>query len=302
MNTGYNELKQTLKGQVALDFPIKDNTYFKIGGMVDAFVEPIDETSLKIALKLIKDYDLPFYVIGNGSNLLFSDNGYKGVIIKIGHAFNGIEITDETIKVGAGTLLSQTAKAAADKDLTGLEFASGIPGYMGGAIAMNAGAYGGEMVNVVDSVKCMDYDGNSYIFTKEEMGFQYRSSRIFKEGLIVLSTTLKLSKGNKAEIYATMRDLNERRSSKQPLEKPSAGSTFKRPAQGYAAKLIEDTGLKGLRYRGAMISDKHCGFVVNEDHATASDVLSLMRIIRETVYNQHGVLLEPEVRIIGEDF
>lgn len=206
------------------------------------------------------------------------------------------------IKLGAGTLLSRTSRFAADNSLKGMEFASGIPGYVGGAIAMNAGAYGGEMVDVVKRVKCMDYEGNVYWFTNEEMDFSYRNSRVFRENLIVLEAELELEKGNKEEINNIINELTEKRLAKQPVEKPSAGSTFKRPANGYAAKLIQDAGLKGMRHRGAMISDKHCGFIINEDNAKSSDVLSLMRVVRETVFNMFGVMLEPEVRIIGEEF
>ena len=183
-----------------------------------------------------------------------------------------------------------------------MEFASGIPGYVGGAIAMNAGAYGGEMVDVVKKVKCMDYSGKVYWYTNEEMHFSYRNSRVFKENLIVLEAELELETGNREEIIATINELTEKRLAKQPIEKPSAGSTFKRPTDGYAAKLIQDAGLKGMRHRGAMISDKHCGFIVNEDNAKSSDVLSLMRVVRETVFNRFGIMLEPEVRIIGEEF
>jgi UDP-N-acetylmuramate dehydrogenase len=297
----YNELIGNVRGNIQKDFPIKDYTYFKIGGPVDIFVEPYDEESLINTLKIVKNR-IPFYVIGNGTNLLFSDKGYRGAIIKIGNNFNGIEIMENRIKLGAGTLLSSASKFVAEHALKGMEFASGIPGYIGGAIAMNAGAYGGEMVDIIDKVKCLDYDGNIHEFTKKEMNFRYRNSRVFDEKLIVLSAELKLEYGDKDEIVSTIRDLTEKRTSKQPLDKPSAGSTFKRPAEGFAAKLIEDCGLKGLRHRGAMISDKHCGFVINYDNAMAADVLSLMRIIRDRVYEKFEVLLEPEVRIIGEDF
>ena len=297
----YEELKQHLRGNVYKDYPIRDNTYFKIGGAVDIFVEPSNEAELAETLSIIGD-KISFYIIGNGTNLLFSDRGYRGAVIKIGHCFNGIKIEDKKITVGAGTLLSLTAKHAADNALKGMEFASGIPGYVGGAVAMNAGAYGGEMVNIVRTVRCMDYKGQVFNFTNEEMEFEYRNSRVFKNNLIVLSAELELEEGNKQEIYDRINHLAERRRTNQPLDKPSAGSTFKRPGEGFAAKLIEDSGLKGLRYRGAMVSDKHSGFVINDNNAKADDVLSLMRIVRETVYQKFGVTLEPEVRIIGEEF
>ena len=297
----YNQLRNKVKGEIIKDLRIKDQTYFKIGGSVDLFIEPEDEESLRNTLEIING-NIPFYIIGNGTNLLFSDNGYRGAVIKIGNSFNGIRLEDKTIKLGAGTLLSRTSKFAADNSLKGMEFASGIPGYVGGAIAMNAGAYGGEMVDIVKNVKCMDYDGNVYWFTNEEMNFGYRNSRVFKENLIVLEAELELELGNREDINGIINELTEKRLAKQPIEKPSAGSTFKRPTNGYAAKLIQDAGLKGVRHRGAMISEKHCGFIVNEENAKSADVLSLMRVVRETVFNRFGIMLEPEVRIIGEEF
>ncbi len=297
----YDELKQSLDGNVYKEYPIKDSTYFKIGGVVDIFVEPKNEEDLAQTLSIIGDR-IPFYIIGNGTNLLFSDRGYRGAIIKIGCCFNGIRIEGKKIRVGAGTLLSSTAKVAADNSLKGMEFASGIPGYVGGAVAMNAGAYGGEMVNILKTARCMDYNGKLYNFTSEEMEFEYRNSRVFKNSLIILSAELELEEGNKKEIYDRINHLAERRRTNQPLDKPSAGSTFKRPSEGFAAKLIEDSGLKGLRYRGAMVSDKHSGFVINDNNAKADDVLSLMRIVRETVFQKFGITLEAEVKIIGEEF
>lgn len=296
-----NQLREKVKGVIIKDFKIKDQTYFKIGGNVDLFIEPADEESLRNTLEIING-NIPFYIIGNGTNLLFSDQGYRGAVIKIGNKFNGIRFEDNVIKLGAGTLLSRTARFAADNSLKGMEFASGIPGYVGGAIAMNAGAYGGEMIDIVKNVKCMDYDGNVYWFNNKEMNFSYRNSRVFREKLIVLEAELELETGDREEINTRINDLTEKRLAKQPVEKPSAGSTFKRPTDGYAAKLIQDAGLKGMRHRGAMISDKHCGFIVNDNNAKSSDVLSLMRVVRETVFNRFGIMLEPEVRIIGEEF
>ncbi|MBN2286146.1 MAG: UDP-N-acetylmuramate dehydrogenase [Tissierellales bacterium] len=300
MHTIYNKLKENIRGQVQMNIIIKDYTYFKIGGVVDLFIEPYDVESLIKAIQIING-NIPFYIIGNGTNLLFSDNGYRGAIIKIGNYLNGINIQGNTLQLGAGTLLSAASRFAAENALTGMEFASGIPGYVGGAIAMNAGAYGGEMVDVVKKVVCLDYSGLFYELSKEEMNFRYRNSRVFDENLVVVSAELEFKAGLKNEIIGKMKDLNQKRMMRQPIDKPSAGSTFKRPAEGFAAKLIEDCGLKGLRYNGAMVSDKHCGFVINENHATASDVLSLMRIIRERVHEKFGIMLEPEVRIIGEE-
>jgi len=201
--------------------------------------------------------------------------------------------------VGAGTLLSVLAKYLARESLAGFEFASGIPGYIGGAVYMNAGAYGGEMKDVVKKVRCIDLDGNMHEFTNEEMEFSYRHTKLTDSDLIVLEAELELTYGNKDEIMEIIRDLNEKRITKQPLNLPSAGSTFKRPANGYASKLIEDAGLKGLRYKGAMVSDKHSGFVVNYDNATCDDVLGLMRIVISTVNDKFGIILEPEIKIVG---
>ncbi len=250
-------------------------------------------------LKLIKKHGADCFVIGNGTNLLVSDDGFRGAIVKIGDKFNFIEKNENKITAGSGVLLSVLAKYLAREGLAGFEFASGIPGYLGGAVYMNAGAYGGEMKQVVKKVKCMDFDGNIHEFSNEEMEFSYRHTRISDSEYIVVEAELELPYGDKDEIMAVIKDLNEKRTTKQPLNLPSAGSTFKRPEHGYASKLIEDAGLKGLRYKGAMVSDKHSGFIVNYDNACCEDVLELMRIVISTVYDKFGITLEPEIKIIG---
>jgi len=299
INDFYNEISLNIKSNVTKDELLKNHTYFKIGGPADLFLEPDDEEELKAILNTIKKYNVDYYIIGNGTNLLFSDKGFRGAIIKIGEKFNYIKIENNKLTVGAGTLLSVIAKEALKESLKGFEFASGIPGYVGGAVAMNAGAYNGELKNVVNRVKCMDSAGKIYEFSNEEMDFGYRHSKVSDSDLIVLQAEIVLEHGNYQEIDDKMKDLNQRRISKQPLSMPSAGSTFKRPENGFASKLIEDAGLKGLKYKGAMVSDKHSGFVVNYDNASCEDVLELMRIVIRTVEDKFGITLEPEIKIIG---
>lgn len=296
----YNEISLNIKSNVIKNELLKNHTYFKIGGPADLFLEPNDEEELKTILNIIKRYNINYYIIGNGTNLLFSDSGFRGAVIKIGEKFNCIKIENNKLTAGAGTLLSVIAKEALKESLTGFEFAHGIPGYVGGAVAMNAGAYNGELKNVVQRVQCMDSSGRIYEFSNEEMDFGYRHSKISDSDLIVLQAEIVLENGNYQEIDEKMKDLNQRRISKQPLSMPSAGSTFKRPANGFASKLIEDAGLKGLKYKGAMVSDKHSGFVVNYDNASCEDVLELMRIVIRTVEDKFGITLEPEIKIIGE--
>ncbi|MDF2677520.1 MAG: murB [Bacillota bacterium] len=299
INEFYNEIILNINSEVIKNELLKKHTYFKIGGPADLFFEPENAEELKTILNLIKKYNINYYIIGNGTNLLISDEGFKGAIIKIGEKFNYIKIVDNKITVGAGTLLSVIAKQVAKLSLTNFEFASGIPGYIGGAVAMNAGAYNGELKNVVSKVKCMDSSGKEYEFSNEEMNFGYRHSKVTDSDLIVLEAEIVLQHGIQQDIDDRMKDLNERRITKQPLNLPSAGSTFKRPENGYASKLIEDAGLKGLKYKGAMVSDKHSGFVVNYDNACCEDVLELMRIVIRTVEDKFGIILEPEIKIIG---
>lgn len=299
INELYEDMTSNVKGRVLKDEPLKNHTYFKIGGPAGILAEPENTEDLKTVLKLIKKHDVDCFIIGNGTNLLVSDDGYNGAIVKIGENFDYFSKVENKVTVGAGTLLSVLAKYLARESLAGFEFASGIPGYIGGAVYMNAGAYGGEMKDVVKKVRCIDLDGNMHEFTNEEMEFSYRHTKLTDSDLIVLEAELELTYGHKDEIMEIIRDLNEKRITKQPLNLPSAGSTFKRPANGYASKLIEDAGLKGLRYKGAMVSDKHSGFVVNYDNATCDDVLGLMRIVISTVNDKFGIILEPEIKIVG---
>ena len=279
------------------DEPMRNHTSFKIGGPADIFVSPRTEDEVIEALSFLKENDIPFTVIGNGSNLLVSDKGIRGCVISLGKNFTSLSCIDDTIYSSSGTLLSRIANLAYENSLTGFEFASGIPGSLGGAIVMNAGAYGGEMKDVVVTTKYIDTDGSIKKCTRTEHEFLYRKSR-FGNGEIILSSSLKLKKGSKEEIKETMNDLAGRRKDKQPLEYPSAGSTFKRPEGYFAAKLIDDAGLRGFGIGGAMVSDKHCGFVINKGDATFDDVARLISHIQSVVFEKFGVSLEPEVKII----
>lgn len=299
INELFEELSFCIKGNILKDEPLKNHTYFKIGGPASIFAEPENTEDLKTVLKLIKKYKIDYFIIGNGTNLLISDEGYKGIIVKIGDKFNKVIRDGNKVTAGAGVLLSTLAKYLAKESLAGFEFASGIPGYLGGAVPMNAGAYDGEMKDVITKVRCMDIDGNIHEFNNEEMEFTYRHTKISDSEYIVLEAELQLTHGKEDEIMAIIRELNEKRTTKQPLNLPSAGSTFKRPLNGYASKLIEDAGLKGLRYKGAMVSDKHSGFIVSYDNACCEDVLELMRIVISTVYDKFGIKLEPEIKIVG---
>ena len=239
--------------------------------------------------------------LGSGSNILIKDSGFSGIVIKLGEGFNEIEVTGEEVKALAGAKLSSVARAALDNSLAGFEFASGIPGSVGGGIFMNAGAYGGELKDIVVSVDAISADGETeYTLTGEELDFGYRHSIFHDSKDIVLSATFKLSKGNKEEIDATMRELMEKRNTKQPVQLPSAGSFFKRPEGHFAGGLIEQAGLKGLSVGKAQVSPLHAGFIVNNGGATATEIIELMHLVQYTVYDKFGVRLEPEVRIIGD--
>jgi len=299
INNLYEDMTSSVRGRILRNEPLKNHTYFKIGGPADVLVEPEDTEDLKTVMKIIKKHGTDCFVIGNGTNLLISDEGFRGAIVKVGDKFDYFYRNENKVTAGAGTLLSVLAKYLAREGLAGFEFASGIPGYLGGAVYMNAGAYGGEIKQVVKKVKCMDYEGNIHEFSNEEMDFAYRHTRITDSEFIVIETELEFPYGDKDEIAAKIKELNEKRTSKQPLNLPSAGSTFKRPENGYASKLIEDAGLKGLRHKGAMVSDKHSGFIVNCDNACCEDVLELMRIVTGTVKDKFGITLEPEVKMVG---
>ena len=289
------------KNNIKIDEPMKKHISFRVGGPADILVKPNTEEELSALVKLIKKENIPYLIIGNGSNLLVKDGGIRGVVIELSDNFNNFEIHGNLINVQSGALLSIVGKAALREELKGFEFASGIPGTLGGALAMNAGAYGGEMKHIVKSVRLMDMDGNIHELTNEEMEFDYRKSILSRENYIVLSAVIELEKGNYDEIKEKMADFTQRRVTKQPLSLPSSGSTFKRPPGHFAGKLIEDSGLRGLTLRGAQVSEKHCGFVVNLGNATAKDLLDLMYVVKSTVNAKYGVMLEEEVKILGED-
>ena len=275
-------------------------TSFRCGGNAKLLLIPEDGEQLFYVLEKLRRDGEKFMILGNGSNVLFADEGYDGTVVHLGEAFSGIAIDGETVTAGAGALLSRIARAAADASLSGLEFASGIPGSLGGGIFMNAGAYDGEMKNVLLSVQSIRADGQLIERKASELGLGYRRSIFMDNGEVILSAKLGLKPGEKSEIEAKIADFTNRRVTKQPLQFPSAGSFFKRPEGYFAGKLIQDAGLKGLRVGGAMVSPLHAGFLINAGGATATDVIDLMKVVQETVMERFGVLLEPEVRIIGK--
>ena len=270
---------------------------FRIGGPAELWLEPGDERELMETLRFLREMGEKPVIVGNGTNLLVRDEGVRAPVIHIGEALSNIHIDGERLTAGAGASLSRIATAARDAGLSGLEFAHGIPGSLGGAVVMNAGAYGGEMKDVVASVRYLDETGA--LRETADAGFSYRRSRFSDGEGVILGAALRLTPWDPAEIAARMHELWEKRSSSQPLSKPSAGSAFKRPATGYAAAMIDGAGLKGFKLGGAQVSEKHAGFVINTGGATCADVLALMAHIQEAVEREYGVLLEPEVRIIG---
>ncbi|GAA3658246.1 UDP-N-acetylmuramate dehydrogenase [Asaccharospora irregularis] len=289
------------KEDIKIDEPMKKHISFRVGGPADILVKPRTEDQIKNVINLLKKEEVPYLVIGNGSNLLIKDGGIRGVVVEISDNFNKFEIDGNIVNAQSGVLLAVLGKAILGAELKGFEFAAGIPGTLGGALTMNAGAYGGEMKDIVKSVKVMDEEGNIKELTNEQMEFGYRKSTVIKNNYIVLSAKIKLEDGNYNEIKELMADLAQRRVKNQPLNLPSAGSTFKRPEGHFAGKLIDDAGLRGLTLRGAQVSEKHCGFVVNMGEAKAKDLLDLIYIVKSTVYNKFGINLEEEVKILGED-
>lgn len=285
---------------VVSDEPMRKHTTFRIGGNADIFVRPESKEQIAEILRLCREQDVPYFILGNGSNLLVGDRGFRGVVINIMDNMNDIKVDDGIIKAQAGAMLIKVSRAARDNSLTGLEFASGIPGTIGGAIYMNAGAYGGEMKDVVTKVTAMDAEGEIYTFGVDELEFSYRHSVIQQRDLIVLDVTMELAAGDQKSIDDRMSELAVARRTKQPLEYPSAGSTFKRPEGYFAGKLIMDAGLCGYRVGDAQVSEKHCGFVVNRGNATADDVIKLIDDVKAKVSEEYDVVLEPEVRMIGE--
>ena len=301
MNTALFEfLKTQLPAEcIKRDEPMGLHTTFRVGGNADFFLEISSPKELMDIIKYLKQTERPYFILGNGSNLLVGDKGYDGVILHLGERFSQITVENETITVQAGALLSTVAKTAAKYSLTGMEFASGIPGTIGGAVVMNAGAYDGEMKQIITMVTVMTDRGEILELDNETMEFGYRTSIIKNRPFIVLSARLDLKKGNAEAIKEKMDDFGNRRRSKQPLEYPSAGSTFKRPEGYFAGKLIMDAGFRGYRIGGAQVSEKHCGFIINVGNATAADISELMDEVIEKVKEKSDVTLEPETIRIG---
>lgn len=280
--------------------PMSLHTTFRIGGPADLFVTPGSIQAVADSIRICKETQTPYAVIGNGSNLLVSDTGYRGVIIQIGRNLNQVSVNGEEIRAQAGAMLSVIAKTALSESLTGFEFASGIPGTLGGAAVMNAGAYGGEMKDVLTEVTVLTREGEIRTIPAEKLEMGYRTSLAAKNGWIILEAVLKFQKGDAEAIRGRMEELKMQRVTKQPLDLPSAGSTFKRPEGYFAGKLIMDAGLRGFTVGGAQISEKHCGFVVNKGGATAEDVRNLICAVQKKVQEEAGVKLEPEVKFLGE--
>ena len=280
--------------------PMSLHTTFRIGGPADLFVTPGSIQAVADSIRICKETQTPYAVIGNGSNLLVSDTGYRGVIIQIGRNLNQVSVNGEEIRAQAGAMLSVIAKTALSESLTGFEFASGIPGTLGGAAVMNAGAYGGEMKDVLTEVTVLTREGEIRTIPAEKLEMGYRTSLAAKNGWIILEAVLKFQKGDAEAIRGRMEELKMQRVTKQPLDLPSAGSTFKRPEGYFAGKLIMDAGLSGFTVGGAQISEKHCGFVVNKGGATAEDVRNLICAVQKKVQEDAGVKLEPEVKFLGE--
>ena len=302
MNQEIKKIFCNLLGEdrVFTDEPMKQHTTFKIGGPADYFLVPESGEEAGEIIKICKQADIPYFILGNGSNLLVGDGGYRGAVIQIYRNMSAVTTEGTTITAQAGALLSSVAAAAKNASLTGFEFAGGIPGTVGGAAVMNAGAYGGEMKDVLVEVTVMDADGNIFTIPAEKLELGYRTSIIKKAGYIVLEAKIRLEEGDQEAIRERMKELTIQRTTKQPLEFPSAGSTFKRPEGYFAGKLVMDSGLRGYQVGGARVSEKHCGFVINAGGATAKDVRTLMENVRDIVYEKYGVTLEPEVKFLGE--
>lgn len=285
---------------ITVDSPMSEHIYFRVGGPADILVTPVNEEQVVNTLKLCREYNVPYFILGNGSNILVKDGGISGVVIKF-NKLNKVTSEGNYVTAQSGALLKDVSKAALENKLRGFEFACGIPGSIGGAVFMNAGAYDGEMAHVIKSARVIDENYNIKDLTKEELELGYRSSIVMKKGYVVLEATVELESGEYTSIKDKIDDLTNRRESKQPLEYPSAGSTFKRPEGYFAGKLIQDSGLKGFSIGGAAVSEKHSGFVINKGGATAKDVLDVIAHVQKTVKENFGVDLHTEVRIIGRD-
>ena len=288
------------KDKVLFEEPMRSHTTFRIGGPAEVFLMPESYEQIRSALALCREEGLPYFVLGNGSNLLVSDSGYRGVIIQMDRNMGDIELKGTEIRACAGALLSSVAAAARKASLTGFEFAGGIPGTLGGAVVMNAGAYGGEMKDVLREVTVMTKEGDIRVIPSDRLELGYRTSIIKKAGYLVLEAVISLEKGDPQAIQEKTKELASKRTEKQPLDYPSAGSTFKRPEGYFAGKLIMDSGLRGFRVGGAQVSEKHCGFVINTGGATAKDVKELMDHVIRTVKEKYNITLEPEVKFLGE--
>ena len=295
MDVKIDKLKQIIPEKYILsNEPMKKHTTFRIGGPADIFAAPESIEEIEAVCRFAKEEGIPLFVLGNGSNLLVADDGMDGIVLQIYKNYSGIEVNGNE-----GTLLSSTSKAALNEELTGFEFAGGIPGTFGGAVVMNAGAYGGEMVQVLKEVKVLTKDGEIKTLKAEELELGYRTSNVLKNEYVVLEGVIALEKGNKEEIKTKMDEYALARKTKQPLEYPSAGSTFKRPEGYFAGKLIQDAGLKGYQVGDAQVSEKHSGFVINRGNATAADVMQLISDVADKVKEQFGVTMEPEVKRVG---
>lgn len=286
--------------QIMLDEPMSRHTTFRIGGTADYFLMPETYEELGAILKICNEEKMPCFILGNGSNLLVSDDGYRGVVIQMFRNMSAVEVCGRVVRAQAGASLAAIAAAAKNASLTGFEFAAGIPGTLGGAVVMNAGAYGGEMKQVLNQVTVMNREGEILTIPAEKLELGYRTSIVKTAGYFVLEAVILLKEGDQEVIRARMKELQELRTSKQPLEYPSAGSTFKRPEGYFAGKLIMDSGLAGYQVGGAQVSEKHCGFVINTGDATARDVMLLMAHIIKTVQTKYGVTLQPEVKFLGD--
>lgn len=284
-----------------VDAPMNEYTTFKIGGKADILIQPKSVEELALIIENAKKYSVPVTFIGNGSNLLVLDGGIRGAVIRFGQNMAETEVDGEVITAQCGITMSRLATVAAENQLTGFEFASGIPGTLGGGIVMNAGAYKGELKDVITEVTALLSDGTIKTFSNAELDFSYRHSIFTHSDMLILSAKIKLTKGRGEDIKGYMAELAQKRRNSQPLEYPSAGSAFKRPANGYAAAMIDTAGLKGYTVGGAQVSEKHAGFVINTGNATAKDVVNLLNDIRKKVFAEHNTMLEPEIIVIGEE-
>lgn len=301
MNTILEELRQKIAPErVLTKEPMKKHTTFRIGGEAEFYIVPENIEEVQWTVKIARKHEIPMFILGNGSNLLVGDRGIDGIVLQIYKNMNEITVNGTEITAQAGALLSSIAREALNQSLTGFEFAGGIPGTFGGAITMNAGAYGGEMIQVLKEATVLTKEGEILTLTADELELGYRTSNVIKCGYTVLSGTISLKEGDPSEIKKQMDEYSLARKTKQPLELPSAGSTFKRPEGYFAGKLIDDAGLRGYQVGGARVSDKHCGFVVNQENATAKDVLQLIEDVQKVVKEKFGVDLEPEVKRVGK--